>query len=177
MVDLTRRKLVGGIRLGLLASQWGWAAIARAQAAAVGQPLAGKALIVGRPVPLTAEAPLSGMTSCITPNDRFPILTSIASSYPVIEPAAWRLSVEGVVERPAALSYAEHRALPSQSVTAIVECAGNSRNFASPPLPRSVLSNGYVGNAEWRGAPLRLVLERAGVKAATRAVVLEGADP
>ncbi len=176
MADMTRRKLVGGLPLGLLASQWGWAEIARAQATAAGQPLVGKALIVGRPVPLTAEAPLSGMTSWITPNDRFPILTSIASSYPVIEPAAWRLNVEGLVERSAALTYAELRALPSQTVTAIVECAGNSRNFASPPLPRSFLSNGYIGNAEWRGAPLRLILEQAGVKAAAREVVLEGAD-
>jgi len=35
---------------------------------------------------------------------------------------------------------------------------------------------GAVGNAEWTGVPLAAVLKRAGVKARTVEVVLEGAD-
>ena len=67
--------------------------IAWAQAPAAGQPLAGKGLIVGRQVPLTAEAPLEGITTWITPNDRFPILTSIAQTYPAIEANDWQLTI------------------------------------------------------------------------------------
>jgi DMSO/TMAO reductase YedYZ molybdopterin-dependent catalytic subunit len=46
----------------------------------------------------------------------------------------------------------------------------------SPPLPRSPLNNGYVGNAEWRGVPLQAVLEQAGVRTGAVEVVFEGAD-
>ena len=38
------------------------------------------------------------------------------------------------------------------------------------------MGNGYVGNAEWRGTPLSLVLDAAGIKPLAREVVLEGTD-
>jgi DMSO/TMAO reductase YedYZ molybdopterin-dependent catalytic subunit len=173
-MNLVRRKflhLAGAAIAAPAVSRIAWG-----QAPAAGQPLAGKGLIVGRPVPLTAEAPLEGITTWITPNDRFPILTSIAQTYPAIEAADWQLTVEGLVEQPLTLTYAQLRSLPVHRVTAIVECAGNSRNSVSPPLARSHLSNGYVGNAEWTGVPLRAVLEQAGLKPATVEIVLEGAD-
>lgn len=176
MADRSRRAFLGTLPLALLGPQLFGSRRAWAQAPVVGQPLAGKGLIVGRPVPLTAETPLESITTWITPNDRFPILTSIATSYPAIEPAAWRLSVAGLVEKPFTLTYEQLRSLPAHNVTAIVECAGNSRNSVSPPLPRSFLNNGYVGNAEWRGTPLRLVLEQAGLKPGAVEIVLEGAD-
>jgi DMSO/TMAO reductase YedYZ molybdopterin-dependent catalytic subunit len=140
------------------------------------QALASEKLIVHRAAPLVAEAPLARLTGAITPNDLFHILTIMADPLPDIAPADWRLSVEGQVETPLSLSYDQLRALPAQTVTAVLECAGNSRNSVSPPLPHSFLNNGYVGNARWRGAPLRLVPERAGVKAEAHDVVLEGAD-
>jgi DMSO/TMAO reductase YedYZ molybdopterin-dependent catalytic subunit len=116
------------------------------------------------------------MTTWITPNDRFPILTSIANIHPEIGPADWRLTIEGLVDRPLTISHEQLRALPAHRVTAIVECAGNSRNSVSPPLPRSFLNNGYVGNAEWTGVPLRLLLEQAGLKPGALEIVIEGAD-
>jgi DMSO/TMAO reductase YedYZ molybdopterin-dependent catalytic subunit len=61
-------------------------------------------------------------------------------------------------------------------MAAVLECAGNSRNSVSPPLKESYLNSGYVGNALWTGAPLRLVLEQAGIKPEVSEVVLEGAD-
>jgi DMSO/TMAO reductase YedYZ molybdopterin-dependent catalytic subunit len=140
------------------------------------QTLASGKLIIHRAAPLMAEAPLASLTSAITPNELFHILTIMADPLPDIAPANWRLSVEGQVESPITLNYDQLRALPAQTVTAVLECAGNSRNSVSPPLPKSFLNNGYVGNARWRGAPLRLVLERAGVKPEARDIVLEGAD-
>src|SRR5207245_2501163 len=67
-------------------------------------------------------------------------------------------------------------ALPARKIVAVLECAGNSRNSVSPPLERSHLGNGYVGNAEWLGVPLPRILERAGLKPSAHEVVLEGAD-
>jgi DMSO/TMAO reductase YedYZ molybdopterin-dependent catalytic subunit len=138
--------------------------------------LASDKLIVHRAAPLMAEAPLASLTGAITPNELFHIVTIIADPLPDIAPADWRLAVEGQVESPFSLNYDQLKALPARTITAVVECAGNSRNSVSPPLPKSFLNNGYVGNARWRGAPLRLVLERAGVKPEARDVVLEGAD-
>ena len=133
-------------------------------------------MIVHRAAPLVAEMPLASLTSWITPNELFHVLTIMANPLPSIDPSSWRLSVEGQVEQPLTLSYEQLKALPARKVVAVLECAGNSRNSVSPPLAKSFLNNGFVGNAEWRGAPLQLVLAQAGLKASAREVVIEGAD-
>ena len=176
MTGITRRGFVGAVPLALLAGHPLWRGIASAQTPALGQPLPGTRLIVGRVTPLAAEMPLANLTSWITPNDSFHILTSMAMTLPTIDPAHWRLTVEGQVERPVTLTYEQLKALPPQTLPAVLECAGNSRNSVSPPLPRSPLNNGYVGNAAWTGVPLRLVLEQAGLKPSAQDIVLEGAD-
>lgn len=132
--------------------------------------------IVRRPAPLVAECDLSRLTGWATPNQAFPILTSIAEKLPVIDPAQWQLSLGGSVEQPFSLDYAALRGMPARTVVAVVECAGNSRNTVSPPLARSHLGNGFVGNAEWRGVPLATLLARAGLKPNTQEIVLEGSD-
>jgi DMSO/TMAO reductase YedYZ molybdopterin-dependent catalytic subunit len=170
---LTRRGVLVGLPAVALASSPLLRRVAWAQ-----QAFASDKLIVHRAVPLVAEAPLASLTGAITPNELFHILTIMADPLPDITPADWRLSVEGQVESPIMLNYDQLRVLPAQTVTAVLECAGNSRNSVVPPLPPilSYLNNGYVGNARWRGVPLRLVLERAGIKPEARDVVLEGAD-
>jgi DMSO/TMAO reductase YedYZ molybdopterin-dependent catalytic subunit len=175
-IDRSRRAFLGALPLAILGTQFLRTDFAWAQMPAAGQPLAGKGLIVGRPVPLTAETPLQSITTWITPNDRFPILTSIAKEYPSIEPSEWRLNVGGLVGKQLTLTYEQLRKLPARRMTSIVECAGNSRNSVSPPLARSFLNSGYVGNAEWKGTPLRLVLEQAGLKPGVVEIVLEGTD-
>ena len=170
---LARRGVLVGLPAAALASSPLMRRIVWAQ-----QALASDKLIVHRAAPLVAEAPLASLTGAITPNELFHIMTIMADPLPDIAPADWRLSVEGQVESPITLNYDQLRALPAQTVTAVLECAGNSRNSVSPPLPPilTFLNNGYVGNARWRGAPLRLVLERAGVKPEAKDIVLEGAD-
>ncbi len=175
MIVRSRRVLLRSLPAALFGTQFLPLRRTWAQSAA-GQPLAGKGLIVGRVSPLMAETSIASITTWITPNDRFPILTSLATEYPAIEPAAWQLNVTGLVEQPLSLSYEQLRALPTRVVTAVIECAGNSRNTVSPPLARSVLSNGYIGNAEWKGVSLRLVLEQAGINPNASEIVLEGAD-
>ena len=170
MIDFTRRALIGSVPVALVTAHPLFRRLAWAQAAATGR------LIVQRAAPLAAEMPLSGLTSWITPNDLFHILTNIGSTLPTVDPATWRLSIDGQVERPLTLTYEQLKSLPPRTVTAVLECAGNSRNSVSPPLPRSPLNNGYVGNAEWRGVPLQAVLEQAGVKTGAVEVVFEGAD-
>lgn len=167
---LSRRGVLGGLVVASLAAHPLLRSLAWAQAPSPG------GLIVRRPAPLVAEMPLTALTSWLTPNDLFHVLTIMADPLPAIDPKQWRLSVEGQVERSVTLNYDELRALPARTVVAVLECAGNSRNSVSPPLPRSFLGNGYVGNAEWKGTPLRLALDQAGIKPGAREAVLEGAD-
>ena len=168
--DRTRRAILAGMPLALFAAHPAFRARVWAQAPSTGR------LIVQRAVPLAAEMPLSGFGTWITPNDLFHILTTMANPLPAIEPAGWRLAVDGQVEQPITLTYEQLKALPARKIVAVLECAGNSRNSVSPPLERSHLGNGYVGNAEWLGVPLHRILERAGLKPSAHEVVLEGAD-
>ena len=167
---LSRRAFLGGLTAASVAAPSLLGRFAWAQGGGPAQ------LLVHRPAPLVAETPLTALTSWITPNELFHVLTIMANPLPAIAPAQWRLQVEGEVERGVSLTYEQLRALPARAVVAVLECAGNSRNSVSPPMARSFLNNGYVGNAEWKGAPLRLALDQAGVKPGAREVVLEGAD-
>lgn len=166
---LSRRALLAGLPSGLLlAHPW-------LRRVALGQDAA-PALTVHQQAPLVAEPPLGALVGQITPNRLFHVLTIMADPLPAIDPAEWRLEVEGQVDQSLTLDYEQLRALPARSMAAVLECAGNSRNSVSPPLEESYLNSGYVGNALWTGAPLRLVLERAGIKPEVSEVVLEGAD-
>ena len=71
----------------------------------------------------------------------------------------------GLVERELSLSLADLRAMPSRTITAFLECSGNSRSrFPADPakVEGTNWGNGAVGNAEWTGVSLRHVLEQAG---------------
>ncbi len=82
--------------------------------------------------------------------------------------AAWTLRVEGAVERPRALGYAELLAMPARSLTAVHECFGNP---VEPDVPTR-----RVANVTWTGVPLRDVLAPAGVRPGAGSVWLEAAD-
>src|SRR3954451_3695237 len=55
-------------------------------------------------------------------------------------------------------------------------CCGNGPVFLSPPVPGAQWQLGAVGNAEWTGVPLAVLLERAGLADDVCEIVLEGAD-
>jgi DMSO/TMAO reductase YedYZ molybdopterin-dependent catalytic subunit len=95
---------------------------------------------------------------------------------PQINNNDWRLRVGGAVQNELTLSLADLRAMASRTVTATLECAGNSRGLVRPELRGVGWQLGAVSNAEWTGVPLAAVLDRAGVRAAAAEVVLQGAD-
>src|SRR5437870_6529184 len=74
--DRTRRAILAGMPLALLAAHPAFRARVWAQAPSTGR------LIVQRAVPLAAEMPLSGFGTWITPNDLFHILTTMANPLP-----------------------------------------------------------------------------------------------
>jgi DMSO/TMAO reductase YedYZ molybdopterin-dependent catalytic subunit len=144
-------------------------------AAAVGEPAAiAPGLIIRERDPPNLEFPLAALDSRITPNHRF----FVRCHFPVpkLQAANGNLIVDGHVERELKLTYDELRKLPSKTVTATLECAGNSRAMLVPKASGVQWQLGAVGNATWTGVPLAAVLEKAGVRAGAVDVVCEGAD-
>ena len=61
-------------------------------------------------------------------------------------------------------------------LVAVNQCAGNSRGFFEPRVPGGQLGNGAMGNARWKGVPLKAVLDKAGVQAGAVQVSFRGLD-
>src|SRR5437667_2274312 len=124
--------------------------------------------------PLNLEMPFQKLDGFITPTEAFYVRTHFP--IPKIDKNKWRLRVEGEVKKPFELGYDELLKLKSRKIPVTLECAGNNRNFLEPKVKGVQWGLGAVGNAEWTGVPLSIVLERAGVKPNAREVILEGAD-
>jgi len=131
-------------------------------------------MIVREKQPVNLEMPFGTLDGFITPNDRFYVRCHFP--IPQIDAKTWRLKVEGEVEKPLELSYAELLRMKSRTVCATLECAGNSRVFLMPRAKGAPWELGAVGNAEWTGVPLSAVLERAEMKASATDVIFEGSD-
>jgi DMSO/TMAO reductase YedYZ molybdopterin-dependent catalytic subunit len=167
---LDRRSFLGGAAVGalpLVHSALGPVAQAQERSGLPG-------IITRQKDPDNVEFPFSTLNSFLTPNEQFYVRTHF--EVPHIKPSSWRLKVEGLVERPFEIGYDELRKMPSHTLTALLECSGNSRVFLKPPQLGIRWELGGVSNAEWTGVRLADVLERAGVKEGASEVILDGAD-
>lgn len=124
--------------------------------------------------PLNCETPPPLLGGAVTPAGRF--FRRNHFPIPDLDAAAWRLEVNGLVSRPVTLSLDELKSLRCESVTAVLECAGNGRTQFSPPAAGERWGLGAVGNARWTGVPLADVLDKAGLLAGAREVIFRGAD-
>jgi DMSO/TMAO reductase YedYZ molybdopterin-dependent catalytic subunit len=131
-------------------------------------------MIVRERDPLNLEMPFDSLDGFITPVDRFFVRSHFSS--PPMDVKTWRLRIEGEVETPFELSYDEVTEIPSHTIAATLECAGNGRAFLKPRTRGTQWELGAVGNAAWTGVLLEEVLRRAGLKDSVREVILEGAD-
>ncbi len=85
-------------------------------------------------------------------------------SEPDVSIHTWKLRIEGQVERPYELGFADLVEMPSKKVEAVLECAGNAANGSA------------VSNGVWEGVQLSSLLELARPADDAGFVVLEGAD-
>jgi DMSO/TMAO reductase YedYZ molybdopterin-dependent catalytic subunit len=131
-------------------------------------------LIIRQSEPRVLETPLDRVDSFLTPAELFYVRNH--SPAPKLDRATYRLHIDGAVRTPFSLSYDELREMPSETRTAVLECAGNNRVFLVPQAPGAQWELGAAGNATWTGVPLRLLLQRAGLEEAACEVVLEGPD-
>ena len=120
-----------------------------------------------------------------TPIERFFVRNH--SRTPTIDPATYRLAVhggglEGSPGRDDAVrfGYDELRAMPTVTVSAVLECTGNGRTYFETqqqmPVPGTAWTMGGVGAATWTGVPLREILTQAGITKDAVDVMAVGLD-
>src|SRR5947209_1497448 len=113
----------------------------------------------------------------ITPNDAFFVRYHLADIPLRIDPDTFRIEVKGTVTSPLSLSLQDIKtSFDSMEIVAVNQCSGNSRGFFEPRVAGGQLANGAMGNAKWRGVPLKAVLDKAGVQAGAVQVSFQGLD-
>jgi len=128
--------------------------------------------------PVQLETPFSVYDEgVLTPNDAFFVRYHWANIPTHVDPASYRIAVQGKVGKPLSLSLQQlkHDFEPVE-VVAVNQCSGNSRGLVSPRTGGGQLGNGAMGNARWRGVRLRDVLAKAGVQAGATQVTFNGLD-
>jgi DMSO/TMAO reductase YedYZ molybdopterin-dependent catalytic subunit len=121
--------------------------------------------------PLNAETILERQTGPITPIGRHYVRTH----FPIPDPPD-EVVIDGDVRSPTTFSLHDVRRLSARTLAITLECAGNGRKFLDPSVPGEQWGLGAVGTAEWTGAPLRNVLERAAPLPGAIEVLFRGAD-
>ena len=117
-------------------------------------------LIVRSDSPTDFETPVHLLDrSWITPNDVHYVRCHLPT--PAIRPDAWNLTIEGEVNQPLKLAMNDIHSFREVSQTVTLECSGNGRAFADPPVPGLQWEKGAVGTARWTGISLRDVLAKA----------------
>ncbi|MGI5227049.1 sulfite oxidase [Actinoallomurus sp. CA-142502] len=121
-----------------------------------------------------------------TPIDRFFVRDH--TSTPLIDVRSWRLRLFGsglhgspTLDRAVEFSYEDLLGLPAREISAFIECTGNGRSFYTTQQNQQVSGTawklGAIGVARWRGVPLSVVLDRAGLTKHAVDVMPRGLDP
>jgi sulfane dehydrogenase subunit SoxC len=118
--------------------------------------------------------PLEALRHEITPIGLHYLL--VHYDIPVVDPAAWTLTVGGRVRRELELTLDDLRARDAVTAAVTMECAGNGRALLEPrPVSQPWLTEA-VGTAEWTGVPLALLLAEAGLADGAVEIVFTGLD-
>src|SRR5581483_12344789 len=129
--------------------------------------------------PPNYEAPLEYFRSPITPNDQFFVRYHLADIPAVddklLDPKTWKLNVGGDgAEKTATLTLDDLKALPAVEVVAVNQCSGNRRGLFKPHVAGVEWGYGAMGCARWKGARLKDILDRAGLKKEAIEVAFDG---
>ena len=142
-------------------------------------PLKDPSMVVRSAEPYNAGPPLETLRmSLLTPVQLFFVRNH--GTVPVVDAAAYRLTVSGLVDRELRLSLvALQREFAPSTVAATIQCAGNRRRELN--AVRSIEGEipwdaEAVGTATWTGVPLGAVLRAAGARTPGRYVHLLGLD-
>ena len=103
------------------------------------------------PLPAGLEGKIKGLVPWRTPNkDFYRIDTALV--IPRVNVDKWSLTIDGDVDKPFTIDYAELSSMDLVEKDITMCCVSNE------------VGGGYIGGARWLGVPVRQLLERAGVR-------------
>ncbi len=116
-------------------------------------------------VPLPSAQPFSvpGVSPYITPNQSFYRIDT-ALIVPQVDAATWKLTIDGMVDRPYTITFDELLAMDMIEQPVTLACVSNE------------VGGDLVGNAVWRGVPLPGLLAKAGVQPGATQIVGRSVD-
>jgi DMSO/TMAO reductase YedYZ molybdopterin-dependent catalytic subunit len=127
--------------------------------------------------PPQLETPFSVFNEgALTPNDAFFVRYHLSVLPLSVDPDTFSIEIKGKVDRPKKLSLQEIKQLDAVELVAVNQCSGNSRGFFNPRVAGGQLGNGAMGNARWKGVPLKVILDKVGVQKGARQVTFNGLD-
>jgi sulfane dehydrogenase subunit SoxC len=124
----------------------------------------------------SSYTPLQDLTGPITPSDLH--FERHHAGIPVIDPAAHRLMIHGLVDRELLLTLDDLKRLPQVTRTHFVECSGNGRAAFRDPKPEMTAQKvaGMLSTSEWTGVPLATLFREVGAKPEATWFLAEGGD-
>ena len=126
--------------------------------------------------PPNYESPLEVFRTPITPNDEFFVRYHLAD-IPEVDAKTYKIKVGGDgASSPVELTLDDLKKLPAFEVVAVNQCSGNRRGLSNPHVVGVEWGYGAMGCARWKGARLKDVLEKAGLKKEAIEVAFDGAD-
>ena len=96
--------------------------------------------------------------------------------YPQFSQHYFDLPVFGQIPQPRVFTYKEIHAMPSKTLTVLLECAGNKRSFFKPHVYGEQWEQGAISQGTWKGVPLAYLLSMTGLLSSAKEVVFEGYD-
>jgi DMSO/TMAO reductase YedYZ molybdopterin-dependent catalytic subunit len=126
--------------------------------------------------PPNYETPVEYFRSIITPNDAFFVRYHLAD-IPEVDAKGWKLSVGGEGANGAIeIGLDDLRQVSAFEVIALCQCSGNRRGLFHPHVAGVEWGYGAMGCARWKGARLKDVLDKVGIKKEAVEIVFDGAD-
>ena len=126
--------------------------------------------------PLNYETPIEYFRTAITPNDAFFVRYHLAV-IPEVDAKTWKISIGGDgANGTAELNLDALKAMPATEIVAVNQCSGNRRGLFQPHVPGVEWGYGAMGCARWKGAKLKDILDKVGIKKEAIEIVFNGAD-
>lgn len=126
--------------------------------------------------PPNYETPVSYFEETYTPNDAFFVRYHL-SEIPQVDAKTWQLKIGGEsATTPISLGLDDLKKYEPVEITAVCQCSGNRRGLSKPHVAGVEWGYGAMGNAKWRGARLKDVLAKVGIKKEAIEIAYHGAD-
>jgi DMSO/TMAO reductase YedYZ molybdopterin-dependent catalytic subunit len=126
--------------------------------------------------PPNYESPIEYFRTPITPNDKFFVRYHL-SDIPEIKAENYKISVGGDgANGQSELTLDDLKKMPAIEVVAVNQCSGNRRGLSKPHVAGVEWGYGAMGCARWKGAKLKDVLDKVGLKKEAIEIAFNGAD-